>query len=127
MLVSGHDDVLVQKRMRGLREETRTTFRDCGVRAWEVGTWKLAREFKWDNFGPNAVCISPGGDRVAALLTRDIKVWTLADGRELAAFHLQEAGTNSAIQFREDGIRALNTVGFFDSDIWLYNVSFATK
>lgn len=126
-LASAHDDVLIQKRMRGLAEETRRTYRDCAVRVWEVATWKMLHELKWDDFGPKAVSFSPNSERLAALLTRDIKVWNLGNDGEAKEFRLQEAGATSAIQFHQNTIRALNSVGFFDSDIWLYDVPTAGK
>jgi WD40 repeat protein len=123
-LASGHDDVLIEKRMHGFAEETRMTFRDCGVRVWEVGTWNLAHEFKWDSFGPGAIAFAPAGDRLAARLGRDIKVLDIVNGREVAAFRLQQGGAESAIQFRENAIRALNA-SF--RNICFYNVSITQK
>jgi WD40 repeat protein len=119
MLASGHRGRLIR---RGSGD-----FRGCSVRVWHTETRQLKHEFAWNDRGPNALCFSPGGDRVATMQTHDVKVWRLGDNREVAAFPLQEGGTRAALQLREDRVCALSSIGFLDGDIWLYEFSIAGK
>jgi len=122
-VASGRDDALVQKRMSGLAEQTRTTFRDCSVRVWDAASGKELRKFARDDFGPVAVAFSKDSGRVAALMAGEVRVWRFPDGQEAGTFQLQEAGTRGTIAFGPDGLWAMNSVGFFDGTVWIYKVS----
>jgi WD40 repeat protein len=117
-IASGHDDVLVQ---RSSGPEG-TKFRDCSVRIWDVASGAELRKFAWDDFGPKREAFSRGSERVAASLTDEVRVWTVPEGKQVATFQLPEAGTTSAVAFLPDGLYAMNSIGFFNGDAWLYKL-----
>ncbi len=72
------------------------------VRLWDVETGRSVRKFPDEALGAHSVTFSPTGDRLAAVVFRDVVVWDTARGAELCRIK-QEQRSRPGLAFLPDG------------------------